>query len=200
MTRFNTRTSRASRLSNVSLVSRLALVAAAAVTTLALPLAHAATLSKADYQAGKDRISVAYKADKAACDALSANAKDICSATAKGHDKVSSAELEYAYSAKPADQNKIGVAQAEAAYDVANETCDDLSGNAKDVCVKEAKAQRTKALGDAKVGRVVGEATRDAAQDKRDADYKVAAQKCDAMAGDAKSSCVTEAKARFGKS
>lgn len=175
---------------------RLALIVAA---VLALPLAHAANMSKADYKAGKDGISTTYKADKAACGAMTGNAKDICMATAKGRDKVSLAELEYAYSANPKDQNKISVAQAEATYAVASETCDDLSGNPKDVCVKEAKAARTKALANAKVGRVVGAATRDAAQDKLDADFKVAAQKCDALSGDAKSSCVTEAKVRFGK-
>ncbi|MEI2678171.1 MAG: hypothetical protein V9G29_10180 [Burkholderiaceae bacterium] len=31
------------------------------------------------------------------------------------------------------------------------------------------------------------------------ADYKVAAEKCDALAGDAKAGCLTAAKARFGK-
>ena len=39
----------------------------------------------------------------------------------------------------------------------------------------------------------------DASKDKLDADYKVAAEKCDAMAGDAKSACVASAKARYGK-
>jgi hypothetical protein len=37
-------------------------------------------------------------------------------------------------------------------------------------------------------------------EDKRDAEYKVAVEKCDAMSGAAKSSCVKEAKARYGKS
>jgi hypothetical protein len=37
----------------------------------------------------------------------------------------------------------------------------------------------------------------DAAKDKREADYKVAAEKCDAMAGDAKSACVAQAKAKY---
>lgn len=32
------------------------------------------------------------------------------------------------------------------------------------------------------------------------ADYTMAGEKCDAFAGDAKSNCVNEAKARFGKS
>jgi len=39
----------------------------------------------------------------------------------------------------------------------------------------------------------------DANQDKRDADYKVAAEKCDTMSGDAKSSCIANAKAHYGK-
>jgi hypothetical protein len=83
---------------------------------------------------------------------------------------------------------------------VAKEKCDDLAGNAKDVCVKEAKAVEVKALADAKLGKQVAEANVSAADDKRDADYKVAAEKCDALAGDAKAACLSAAKAKFGKS
>ena len=38
-----------------------------------------------------------------------------------------------------------------------------------------------------------------AAEDKRDAQYKVAVERCDSMSGDAKSRCVKDAKAKFGK-
>lgn len=174
--------------------------ALAAAALLALPLAHAGTIGKDEYKAGKDQISATYKADKARCDALSGNAKDICVEEAKGKEKVARAELEFNYSGKPADQNKVLVAKADAAYEVAKEKCDDLSGNSKDVCVKEAKAAHTKALADAKVGRVVGDASRDASKDKLDADYQVAAEKCDALAGDAKTGCMNDAKRRYGKS
>ncbi len=167
---------------------------------LALAPAHAGELGKADYQAGKERISQTYKADKTACASLAGNGKDICIQEAKGREQVTRAELEYSYSAKPEDQNKIGVARAEAMYAVDRERCDDLAGNPKAVCVTQAEAQRTRGLADAKLGRVVGEASRDAAQDKREADYKVAAQKCDALAGEVKASCMSGAKARFGKS
>jgi hypothetical protein len=166
---------------------------------LALPLANAAAISKADYSAGKTRISAAYKADKAACDSLAANAKDICVEEAKAKEKVALAELDFAYSGKPADQTQVLVAKAESAYAVAKERCDDKAGNAKDVCVEEAKAVEVKALADAKMGKQIGEARSDAAADKRDADYKVAVEKCDVMAGDAKSACVASAKAQFGK-
>jgi len=36
--------------------------------------------------------------------------------------------------------------------------------------------------------------------DRMTADYKVAIEKCDALAGDAKSTCVTSAKTKFNKS
>lgn len=35
---------------------------------------------------------------------------------------------------------------------------------------------------------------------KRDAEFAVAREKCDSLASDAKDCCITEAKARFGKS
>ncbi len=167
---------------------------------LALPLAHAATMAQPDYKAGKSRISADYKADKAACATLTANAKDICVEEAKAKEKVARAELEYGYTGKDKDQNKVLVAKAESAYSVAKEKCDDMKGNEKDVCVKQAKAVEVKALADAKMGKQIGVAKTDAAEDKRNADYKVAAEKCDAMTGDAKASCVAAAKAKYGKS
>ena len=166
---------------------------------LALPLAQAATITKADYNAEKARISTAYKADKTACAALSANAKDVCLEEAKGKEKVARAELQFSYTAKPGDQAKVWKTKAQAAYAVAKEKCDDLAGNAKDVCVKEAKAAEVKALADAEMTKEIREVKKDGAQDKMDADYKVAVEKCDALAGDAKSSCVAAAKVKFNK-
>jgi len=170
------------------------------VVMLVLPMAQAATMTKAEYQAGKTRISADVKADKAACVLLADNAKDICIEEAKAKEKVARAELKYGYTAKSSDRNKVLVAKAEADYAVAKEKCDDQSGNAKDVCVQEAKALKTKALANAKMGKEIGEAKVDASQAKRDADYKVATEKCDSMSGDAKASCAAAAKTKFGKS
>jgi len=66
--------------------------------------------------------------------------------------------------------------------------------------VTEAKATHTKALSEAKMDKKIVSAVKDTAEDKRDADYKVAAEKCDSLAGEAKASCVSAAKARFNKS
>jgi hypothetical protein len=169
-------------------------------TLLVSPLAQSATTSQADYATGKSRISADFKADKTACSSLAGNAKDICVEEAIAKEKVARAELDAGHTGTAADRNKVLVVKAESGYAVAKEKCDDLAGNAKDVCVKEAKAVEVKALTDAKVGKQIGEATASAAEDKRDAEYKVAAEKCDAMSGDAKAGCLSAAKAKFGKS
>jgi hypothetical protein len=166
---------------------------------LAFPLAQAATMAKSDYVASKSRISAAYKADKAACASLTANARDICIQEAKAKQKVARAELEVAYSDTARNENKLQVAKAESAYAVAKEKCDDLSGNSKDVCVKEAKSVETKALAEARLGKKVNTAITDAGKDISDANYKVAAEKCESMTGDAKTSCMAAAKADAGK-
>lgn len=166
---------------------------------LAFAPAFSAPISKADFNAGKSRISAEYAASKATCKSLAGNAKDICMEEAKGKEKVARAELQYSYSEKRTDMTKVGEARAKAAYDVAKEKCDDLAGNAKSVCVKEAKAVETKALVDARMAGKISETRKDGAQDKMDADYKVAVEKCETLAGDAKSSCVAQARAKFGK-
>jgi hypothetical protein len=153
----------------------------------------------------------AYKADKDACKSLSGNAKDVCEQEAKGKEKIAKAEAKASYEGTPKARENARLAHAEATYDVAKEKCDDMSGNQKDVCVKEAKAAYTKAKADAKVDRVAADTSRkavdktaevkkDAAEDKREADYKVAVEKCDAMSGNAKDACVRDAKAKYGRS
>jgi hypothetical protein len=183
-----------------------ALLAAASLTVATG--AWAETGSKNSRDAAVRNAEAEYKMDKATCDKLSGNAKDVCIEVAKGQEKVAKAEAEAAYDNTPKAREKVRVARADAAYDVAKEKCDDLAGNAKDVCVKEAKASHVKALADAKVERTVSEerldasdrtmaARREAAEDKREADYKVAVEKCDALAGTAKDACIREAKSRF---
>ncbi len=167
---------------------------------LALPwAARAEALNKADYGAARTRIEASAKEDKAACKTFAGNARDICVAQAKGKEKVARAELEYRQTDRPAERDKLRVARAEADYAVAREHCDDKAGNAKDVCIAEAKAVESKALADAKRGQDVGKAETEAMDERREADYKVAVEKCDALAGDAKSSCIGAAKSKYGR-
>lgn len=183
--------------------------------------AMAQTMSSTDFSASKTQIKSTYKADKKGCSSLADNAKDICVAQAKGKEAVSLAELDHSYKPTLKTQYKVSVAKGEAAYDVAKEKCDDLSGNPKDVCVKEAKAAWATAKADATVQMKTSQADNtaheksvdanakassenkevraDANADKRAAQLKVAEEKCGALASTAKDTCLAEAKAKFGK-
>jgi chromosome segregation ATPase len=166
------------------------------------------TMSRDAYKAEKDKIEAAYKSAKDQCGPMSGNAKDVCQAEAKAKEKVAKAELEANYKNTDKARADAKVAKADADYDVAKEKCDDLSGNQKDVCVRQAKAAHVKAKSDAKVMKVAAkttspekraEARKEAREDTRDAQYKVAVEKCDAMSGAAKDACVQKAKVQFGK-
>ena len=167
-------------------------------------------MSKDSYTMAKKNADAQYKHDKEGCSALSGNAKDICVAEAKGKHNVATAEAEAAFKNTPKAREKARIAHAEASYDVAIEKCDDLAGNRKDVCVKEAKAEFVKGKADAKVDRVEADtrqeaaakqsdASKEANADKRDAEYKVAIEKCDALAGPAKDACVSKVKGQYGQ-
>jgi hypothetical protein len=92
---------------------------------------------------------------------------------------------------------KATVKQADADYKAAKEACKPRQGNEKDVCMKEAKATHVKVTADAKAKRKAGVAMADARDDKMDANYKVAKEKCDAMSGDAKDACIRDAKMKY---
>ena len=177
----------------------------------ARPMAPEAPITKDTYDTAVKNAEMQAKIDKDACSSRSANAKDICLAEANGKEKVAKADAEAAYKSTPKAREDARVTRAEATHNVAKEKCDELAGNPKDVCVKEADAALVKAKADANVDRVAADTRREAATkeaearkeanaDKRDAEYKVAIEKCDAFAGTAKNSCVSAAKAQYGKS
>jgi len=119
-------------------------------TTKDTTMAHGATMSKADYKAEKDRIEADYKAANAKCKDMSGNAKDVCHKEAKGDENVKKAELEAKYKGTDKAAYDAEVAKAKAKLDVAQEKCDDMKGNEKAACKKQAKADEQKAIADAK--------------------------------------------------
>ena len=182
--------------------------------TLAISCAfagNAMAMSKAEYKAQKDTVSADYKASKKSCKPLKGNAQDICESEAKGVKNVAMAQLEAQYKPSPKHDYKVREAKADAAYDTAKEKCDDLAGNGKTVCKKDAKAAHVAALADAKVVKTsevtskdkaekVANARKDASEDKRDAEYAAAKARCDAFAGGPRDTCLAEAKMKYGKS
>jgi hypothetical protein len=101
-------------------------------------------------EAAEEKIEAQAKAERAKCDSMKANAKDVCMAEAKGKEKVAKAELDAKYEKDQTKaQRKVQEAKAEAAYDVAKQKCDDQKGEAKDACMKQARVERDKAKGKA---------------------------------------------------
>jgi len=171
--------------------------------------------------AAAERADAVESANKDACDRLSGNAKDICMADAKG--RASIAQAERTLSNSPSDKHRVELlmAKAEATYAVAKERCDDLSGNANDVCRKEAEQAYAIAKADATLAEkvadaqstarkatseAVGEAREttaaavdEAVETKRDARYEVAVEKCKTFAGDARADCIENAKATYAQ-
>jgi hypothetical protein len=184
---------------------------AAAQTYASNTSAMPTPMTKDNLALAKKHAEAQLKTEKAACGSLSGNAKDICVAQADGREKVAKADAEAAYENTAKAREAARVARAEANYNVVIQKCDDLAGNPKDVCVKEAKSELVKGKADAKVDRVAADTSKEAATkqadarqdanaDKREAQYQVAIQKCDALAGPTKDTCVGNAKVQFGKS
>ena len=170
---------------------------------------NALAMTKAEYDMQKKQVSADYKVNREKCGSLKDNAKDICTAQAKGAQKVSEAELESQYKPSVKHTRDVAMAKADTAYNIAKERCDDLAGNAKDVCVKDAKAAQVKAREEAKIVQAstdsnankranVNEVRKDANSEMREANYKAAMERCDSLAGNAKDTCQADAKAKFG--
>lgn len=159
--------------------------------------ADPAPISTEVYKLAKDDLDHHYDREKKACDTLSGNAKDICQEEAKGAEKVAQARLKAQHTGKQADKDAAVEAGVDARHKVAKERCDDLQGNQKDVCVKQAKADHDKAIAKLKARQDIQEIRDETAEKKRDADYKVAKERCDTLAGSAKDACQASAKARF---
>jgi hypothetical protein len=94
------------------------------------------------------------------------------------------------------DEYKAGKDRIAADYKAAKASCGSLSGNAKDICMAEAKGREKVAKAQLEADYKPTEKNRyDVAVAKAEADYSVAKEKCDDKAGNDKDVCVKEAKA-----
>jgi hypothetical protein len=173
-----------------------ALVVAAA--GLACSFAAPGAGDKGAYEKAKASAKSTYEAGMKRCDAMAGNARNICVAEVNEARTKTEAYAEAAYQDTPKARASAVEQVAEAHYKVDRQRCDDRTGNDRDVCIKVAKAGLTRAKADAKAHLKSIEARSDADKTKRQADYDVAVEKCDALSGAAKSACVQQAKGRYG--
>ena len=94
------------------------------------------------------------------------------------------------------EEHKIAVKTAEKSYTAAKASCSALAGNAKDVCMAEAKVEKTYSIaktdGDYKN---TPKAIYDGRKSVATAEYDLAKTKCGIKAGNDKDVCIKEAKA-----
>jgi len=163
-------------------------------------LAGAATVqTHADYTAAIDRASADYKNAHAKCEPLAGHDKDMCVVEAQAGEKRAKALAEANYKGTTESRTDSRIANADADLMVAKVACEPKTAQEKDVCVKEAQATQVRLVADAKAHKTAIDAQADARADTRDAQYKVALAKCDAMSGSAKDTCVTSANSAYGK-
>jgi len=128
----------------------LAIASSCLVATQAGAAGAAGTMTKDEYKVAKEKIEADYKVDKAQCDTMKDNAKDVCMKEAKGKENVAKAELEQQYKPSDAHARKVAEEKVKANYEVAKEKCDDQAGDAKAACVKQAKADESQGKADIK--------------------------------------------------
>lgn len=111
---------------------------------------NANNAARADYEATLSRIDRDYHAADARCDGYSGNAKDVCRAEAKAQRDKAEADAKAAYQGTAKSRYDQRIAAADADYKVARQRCDELAGDDKDVCIKDADAAYARAKADAK--------------------------------------------------
>jgi len=95
------------------------------------------------------------------------------------------------YAAMTKDSYKSTTKQIDATFKADKEQCKSLKANAKDICMAEAKAKQKIAKADAEADYKNTDKARAAARKTRaDAEYDVAKEKCDDLAGNAKAVCM----------
>ncbi|WP_426196890.1 hypothetical protein [Massilia sp. DWR3-1-1] len=173
---------------------------AALVLALGCNVASAAVdEAKLVYKQAQDNAASAYKLAHERCNAIAGNPKDVCVAEAKAARVRTEEEAGAYYKNTLKAYTKSRIKIADATYQLDKTRCGALAGNQKDVCVSQAKSALVATQADAKADKKAMEARADARDDKRSAEYQVAREKCDAFAGASKDSCMTAAKAQYGK-
>ena len=107
-------------------------------------------MSPVDFGAAKKAIEAESHAALSKCRDLDSQAKDLCKAEAKADERIRKADLEAQYRGTVAAAADAKLARAKAQYDIARAKCGDQHGEDKISCMRQARAEKAKALADAK--------------------------------------------------
>lgn len=172
------------------------LIATAAGASIAA--APATAQNRDAYRTAMDKIAADYRAAKAKCDNMTkGDAEEICEEEAKLMRARAEADAVSKYDNTGDNLRNARMKVIEAEYEVADEKCETLRGDAEDKCEDEAKAKRTAALDAMRGDRSTamgasGSAGMVASTDTRDAVKSAAVEKCEKMSGEARTACLVE--------
>ncbi|MEO8626568.1 MAG: hypothetical protein ABI612_00500 [Betaproteobacteria bacterium] len=181
------------------------------IATLALcagiSAAALAATSAEEYKASLLRTDADYRVAREKCDAMAGTTKSICVAESKAAEKRAKADAEATYKNTDRARYDARIAGAEADYMVAKERCQEKAGNARDVCVQEAKANLERAHADASVAASDAKTTPSAqavqggSEDRGPAvgEQQATRAQCENLTGNARDECLTEADAGEGR-
>lgn len=177
----------------------LALLLIGTTFVIAASASAATPEAKATYDASNSKAAADYKLASTHCDGLAGNPKDICVTQAKAARVQVEADATAQYKGTVSARSSARKDIADANYNVDKAKCAGQANNGKDVCLKQAKATMIAAKSDATADKKIMDARTDARDDKQTANYKVAVEKCDALAGSGKDACVASAKTKYGQ-
>jgi hyperosmotically inducible protein len=141
---------------------------------------------KVAYKSATSKAEADYKTAKAACDAQSGNAKDVCIEQAKVARASSEANATWQYKNDKKSVEKAQTNLADARYDLAKTQCAPMTGAEKDSCLSGAKSMHVAAVNDAKAG-------------KKAADTAQTGIDCSTLTGTDKASCETRSRTELAK-
>ncbi|OON60909.1 hypothetical protein B0920_18385 [Massilia sp. KIM] len=164
-------------------------------------MAPAAAQSTDAYRQAMDKAAAQHEAAEDKCEKLTGNEQDVCEAQAdlvRARAHVSAAESHNKNELRQARRNLV-----DAEYEVAEEKCESLQGDAQDKCENSARDTRRAALakldGDRKADTAVGAsaAGSQAAAGDREMSKEAALAKCEKLTGDRKTACVMDENGRM---
>jgi hypothetical protein len=108
-------------------------------------------MSPVDYGTARKAIESETHVALSKCRSLDGQAKDVCKAEARADERVRKAGLEADYRGTVAAAADAKLARAKARYEVAKARCGGEHGEGKLSCLRAARADKAKALADAKL-------------------------------------------------
>ena len=162
--------------------------AALALSLLAFAACTTDSINDAKHNAAVARADEDYMLALRNCDQFSGDAKSLCRTEAKvGKSKtIAASKAENLGTAAALTQAEYE--QANADYALELERCNTYGGDAKVACVAKSRAAHDSTTAEIK-----------AKADKEEAEWKVASNQCAELAGTYRSTCMAEARAKYGR-